>query len=90
MPIYEWRCKRCETKYDALAKMDCYEHACPECGADSKRLISPGSRPFGSGKDPDMPTDYARWERQNKQKQAVDKKFHENHGTDKKHHSYGS
>lgn len=90
MPIYEWRCKACTTKYDALVKMDVYDHACPECGAESERLISAGTRPFGNGRDPDMSSDYDRWQKQNKQKQAIDKKFYKDHGTDKKHHSYGS
>lgn len=90
MPLYEWRCKDCSNRYDALAKMDEMNHACPQCGADSKRLISPGKRPFGNGRDPDLPTDYDRWQKQSEQKRAVDKKFHDNHGSDKKHHSYGS
>ncbi|MHC4649208.1 MAG: FmdB family zinc ribbon protein [Planctomycetota bacterium] len=38
--MYEWRCTECSTKFDALAKMDVLTHECPQCGAESKRLIS--------------------------------------------------
>lgn len=88
--MFEWRCHSCDTKFDALVKPDVKVHACPECGADSKRLISAGTRPFSNGRDPSMPTDYDRWERMNKQKQQQDKDFHKEHGSDKLHHSYGS
>ena len=88
--MYEWRCLSCEVKYDALAKMDVKVHACPECGADSKRLISAPQFDPKMGLDPDFPKASNKWARQTKQKTEQDKKFHADHGADKKHHSYGS
>lgn len=88
--MYEWRCLSCETKFDHLAKQEVRKTECPECGAEAKRLISTPRFDLGGGKDPDFPTAYDAWEKQNKEKTAQDKKFFEDHGADKKHHSYGS
>lgn len=88
--LYDWRCTECNTKFDALAKMDDLTIECPQCGADSKRLISAPTFNLGDGKDPDFPTAYDAWEKKNKQKVKQDKKFYDDHGVDKKHHSYGS
>jgi hypothetical protein len=73
-----------------MVKPDVLTVLCPICTTDSKRLFSSGRGTFGNGRDPDMPTDYDRWERTNRQKTKQDKEFHERHGVDKKHHSYGS
>ena len=88
--MYEWRCLSCELKYSTLAKSDVKVGTCPECGADSKRLISAPNFDPKMGLDPDFKKASAEWERKNKQKVAQDKKFYKEHGADKKHHSYGS
>ena len=88
--LYDWRCQSCDTKYEALAKSDIKIGACPECGADSKRLISTPRLDPKMGLDPSNPTAYDKWERKNRQKVEQDKKFYKEHGADKKHHSYGS
>jgi len=87
---FEWRCKDCDTKYDAMVKPDVREHACPRCGGDSKRLISTPRFDPKMGLDPDFSTFGDKWVKTNKQKTAQDKAFYEKHGVDKKHHSYGS
>lgn len=88
--LYDWRCQSCNTKFEAFAKMAVLNHACPECGADSKRLISAPHFDPKMGLDPDFSTFGDKWAKKNKQKTEQDKKFHEAHGADKKHHSYGS
>ena len=88
--MYEWRCRSCNLKFDELAKSDVLVTPCPDCGAESKRLISMGRLDPKMGLDPSMPSAYDKWERVNKQKVEKDKKFYKDHGVDKKHHSYGS
>lgn len=53
MPIYEFRCKKCENKYDLLCSYDKTEKypkvKCPECGSKSKeKLVSMFSATFGN------------------------------------------
>lgn len=88
--LYDWRCQSCEQKHEALEKSDVRTRDCPECGGEAIRLISAPRLDPKMGLDPDMPTAYDQWQKTNRQKVEQDKKFHENHGTDKKHHSYGS
>ncbi len=59
------------------------------CGGTTKRLISAPTLAI-PGTDPDFPGEYEKWEKKRRAKAAEDKKFYDNHGTDKKHHSYGS
>lgn len=43
MPLYEYECSDCETRFDALRGMAQADHpiACPECGgSDTHRMIS--------------------------------------------------
>lgn len=88
--MYEWRCKDCSHKYDELAKSDVKVGVCPECGAESKRLISTPNFDPKMGLDPDFSTFGDKWARTTRQKSNQDKKFYDDHGVDKKHHSYGS
>lgn len=53
MPIYEYRCGKCNHKFDALQKMD--EDGtglkCPQCGADNPvKILSAFSGSDPSGK----------------------------------------
>lgn len=44
MPIYEFECEECASRFEELAPSDTPGIACPECGAHgSRRLMSPVS-----------------------------------------------
>ncbi|HEY3946248.1 MAG TPA: zinc ribbon domain-containing protein [Solirubrobacteraceae bacterium] len=48
MPLYEFRCRRCGARFDALtASTD--TPSCARCGAATDRLFSPISRPLKFG-----------------------------------------
>ena len=78
--LYEWRCHSCNTKYDALATSDTLVGKCPECGHESKRLISAPRLDPKMGLDPDNPTMYDKWARTRTQKAKLDAKRRESHG----------
>jgi putative FmdB family regulatory protein len=41
MPIYEYRCTTCETRFEDLVRGPSAAVACPECGgAEAERLLS--------------------------------------------------
>ncbi|MBI4201050.1 MAG: zinc ribbon domain-containing protein [Chloroflexi bacterium] len=41
MPIYEYVCPNCESKFEALRPMsDGREARCPDCGTESPRVLS--------------------------------------------------
>lgn len=42
MPIYEYRCPKCENKFELLRSFEdsSKDAPCPKCGAESKRAIS--------------------------------------------------
>lgn len=86
--LYDWRCPT-HGRFERLAKSSEQSIECDECGQASVRLIS-APRIALSGTDPDFPRAYAKWDKTRKQKETQDKKFYADHGTDKKHHSYGS
>jgi len=47
MPIYVYRCERCEHEYDQLEKLDApQQNDCPACGGIGKRIIGKGSGNF--------------------------------------------
>jgi putative FmdB family regulatory protein len=51
MPIFEYQCKNCNTKYEILHKSSANleEVVCPECHSkDSKKLLSTFSASMGS------------------------------------------
>jgi len=86
---YDFRCETCKTKWQTLVKPDVYTIPCVACGKPAKRLISAPTISL-PGTDPAFPGAYDKWEKKQRTKQAEDKKFHDEHGSDKKHHSYGS
>lgn len=46
MPLYDFRCRACETRFEARAAADALP-PCPECGAeDTERLLSQFAGPF--------------------------------------------
>lgn len=82
--LFDFRCKTCNLKFEGLVKQEVRVHPCPDCDSEAKRLISTPKL------DPKLESRHNIWVRQNAQKIRQDKKFYENHGVDKKHHSYGS
>lgn len=42
MPVYEYRCTTCGSKFEKLMSMSAAGDgvACPECGAEARRLVS--------------------------------------------------
>jgi len=87
--FFNFRCQDCDNAFTALVKPDVQQRTCPRCEGDSSRLISAPTISL-SGTDPDFPRAYAGWEKKRRKKATEDKKFYDNHGADKKHHSYGS
>ena len=86
--FFDFQCEECTHTFEDFVKPS-YRPPCPECQGKTIRLVSSPTIAL-SGTDPDFPGEYEKWERKRKQKAAEDKKFYDNHGVDKKHHSYGS
>lgn len=40
MPIYEYECKDCGFGFTSLEKLDAPNPLCPQCGGNTKKLIS--------------------------------------------------
>lgn len=50
MPIYEYECEQCGTRFERLEGMDRKSFlSCPECGAAAKRVISGGTVVISKG-----------------------------------------
>ena len=65
MPIYEFRCTRCDNLFDRLQNPDSDEPVCPVCGSEVMRIFSPAGLKFkGSGFHC---TDYGRYGSKNKE-----------------------
>ena len=46
MPIYEFECGQCGSRFEELTQSGAAAPACPQCGADgARRLLSPVSPP---------------------------------------------
>jgi putative FmdB family regulatory protein len=46
VPIYEFRCPSCDSRFDALVDRGAETHTCPECGADgAERVMSVPAAP---------------------------------------------
>jgi putative FmdB family regulatory protein len=46
MPLYDFRCRACQTRFEARTPADGIAR-CPECGSeDAERLLSPFAGPF--------------------------------------------
>lgn len=86
--FFDFRCLMCDHIFEDFVKPDA-KPSCPRCSNETKRLIS-APRISLPGTDPDFPGAYAKWEKTRRNKAAVDAKFYDRHGVDKKHHSYGS
>ena len=86
--FFDFRCQSCHNVSEQFVKPD-ENPPCPYCEGNMLRLISAPTISL-SGTDPDFPGEYEKWDKKRKAKVAEDKKFFDNHGVDKKHHSYGS
>ena len=65
MPIYEFRCTRCDNLFDRLQNHDDDDPICPVCGSEVMRIFSPAGLKFkGSGFHC---TDYGRYGSKNKE-----------------------
>ena len=65
MPIYEFRCTRCDNLFDRLQNPDDDDPICPVCGSEVMRIFSPAGLKFkGSGFHC---TDYGRYGSKNKE-----------------------
>ena len=87
--LYDFRCPQCGLKFEGFVKPDVRIAPCPKCDVPAARLISAPTLKI-PGNDPAFPGEYDKWEKKRRKKAAEDKKFYDNHGVDKKHHSYGS
>ena len=65
MPIYEFRCTRCDNLFDWLQNLNDDDPKCPVCGSEVMRIFSPAGLKFkGSGFHC---TDYGRYGSKNKE-----------------------
>lgn len=80
--LYDWRCTECKLKFEAYQKPDVLEIPCSTCDGIAKRLISAPTIAI-SGTDPDFPTAYGKWDKTQKNKREIEKKWYADHGTDK-------
>lgn len=57
MPIYEYRCKSCDTAYDQLRSIATMDdaRACPECGSDETERRLPSRFALPAGAEPPGP-----------------------------------
>jgi len=61
MPLYEFRCQHCDHLFERVQSYAADWPACPVCGADTQRILSPATARFrGAGFHC---TDYSRFGR---------------------------
>ncbi|MBI4685179.1 MAG: zinc ribbon domain-containing protein [Nitrospirae bacterium] len=52
MPIYEYRCKKCNAAFSVLQKVGTTDTKCPKCSSkDTKKLLSTFACSCSEGKD---------------------------------------
>ena len=50
MPLYEFRCQHCDCLFERIQSYHTNWPACPVCGCETQRILSPASARFkGSG-----------------------------------------
>ncbi len=61
MPLYEWECLACEITFEDLASVSegQVEHACPDCGRMSPRVVSTFAIASGGSLQPQPPANAA-------------------------------
>ena len=79
--LYDWRCTECNLKYEGMAKMVELKGTCPECGSESKRLIST-PRITLDGTDDAFSTAYDKWGKIHEDEHKRNKKMEAEHGPD--------
>ena len=80
--LYDFRCTECNAKFEALVKPDIYVTSCHDCAGNAKRLISSPRMDPRLGVDPDFPGAYGKWEKTQRQKRQVEKRYYRDHGVD--------
>jgi putative FmdB family regulatory protein len=77
MPLYDYRCRQCNEKFEAAAKIaDCDADQPHEgCGGSGKRIISAVHFDGKMGLDPDFATFSDKWAKQH-EKRATGKRKH--------------
>lgn len=75
MILYDFRCTNDHT-YEDFASMSEESKICPQCGAESKRLISPVKAHL-DGTDPGFPGAWMSWEKKREQKIKQEQKKNE-------------
>lgn len=40
MPLYDWKCIKCDHEFEELASSSIHLIQCPECGAEADRKVS--------------------------------------------------
>ncbi len=71
MPIYDYVCNACDTRFEATRKIkERKEAKCPHCeDGVGQHKVSPVNFNYGKmGVDPDMPTAYAKWTKRHEEK----------------------
>jgi len=46
MPLYEFRCQHCDCLFERIQSYSANWPACPVCGAETRRILSPASARF--------------------------------------------
>lgn len=81
--LYDFRCTKCAHKFDGLVNSDVMSLPCPECTADSNRLISTPRFDPRMGLDPEgNPTMADKWAKTRNQRARIERQHYKEHGTD--------
>lgn len=80
--IFDFRCTTCDHRFEQMVKPDVHDFPCEKCGSQSKRLISAPRIDPRLGINPDFPGAYGKWEKTQRQKRQIEKKYYDNHGVD--------
>jgi putative FmdB family regulatory protein len=40
MPMFEFKCTKCDNVFERFHSKDCDSDLCPKCGAESKKIMS--------------------------------------------------
>ena len=83
MPIYDFKCNECDNVTEHIVRMSVESLPCPDCGADTVRLIgcpnlSISNLAAGASATVDS---IDKWDKMRKQKMAIEQKNQDNHGT---------
>lgn len=81
--FFDFRCQSevCKHKFTDMVKPDVFQAACPECGGESKRLISAPRLDPRLGLDPEsFPTMGDKWAKKHRQRRRIEDERAAKHG----------